>query len=515
MNSKSAFLFGGTWMIELKKVMKSYADKLLFKDVDLAIYDGERVGIVGENGSGKTTLMRILCGDELPDGGQVKSSSNGIGYLKQITAYRAEDFIKISQDPEFVREFLTIKSKLHITDDIDFSPDRLANLSGGEKTKLMLASILSCQPDTLLLDEPTNHLDADGIEWLIETINEYDGTVIVISHDRYFLNNVATRIVEVENGQVNFYYGNYDDYEREKEQELSLMKDKYQSQIALEKKIDRQIRQLNEWSSKAEKSSRRQGGMLSDSKLCGAQTKAQVSSAKLASMAKAKKAKLEQAKEDFIEKPYESGEIFYRLESKPIGSKVLIKAEGLSKSFGDKVLFEDVDFMIMAGEKVALRGANGSGKSTLIKMIMGEEEYKGSIWKAPSLKIAYLTQDVLDLDPNKTVMEISQNGDHEYRTKFLTNLANMNMSRQVFNRKISTLSMGERMRIKMNELILSDFNFLILDEPTNHLDLPNRVFMEQILKDYKGGLLLVSHDKTFCQNICTSSLDFEDKTIKK
>ena len=131
------------------------------------------------------------------------------------------------------------------------------------------------------------------------------------------------------------------------------------------------------------------------------------------------------------------------------------------------------------------------------------------------MKIAYLTQDVLDLDQNKTVMEISQNGDNEYRTKFLTNLANMNMSRQVFNRKISTLSMGERMRIKMNELILSDFNFLILDEPTNHLDLPNRVFMEQILKEYKGGLLLVSHDKTFCQNICSSYLDFENKRIIK
>ena len=502
-------------MLELQCVEKSYADKILFKDVNLTIYDGERVGIVGENGSGKTTLMRILCKDEVPDAGEVNITFKSIGYLKQITDYSAEDFYNISQDSEFIKEFMLIKSKLHIDEDIDFTPECLANLSGGEKTKLMLAKVMCKTPDILFLDEPTNHLDIKGVEWLIMALNEYNGTVVVISHDRYFLNNVVNRIIEIENEQLHEYYGNYDDYENQKQKELTLLKEKYQSQVALEKKIDRQIKQLNDWSKKAEKDSRRQGGMMSDSRIKGAQTKAQVSAAKLAGMAKAKASRLEQEKQGFIEKPYESGQVFYKLEAQTVGSKVLIKAEDLTKSFGAKLLFKDVNFIILAGEKVALVGPNGCGKSTLIKMIIGEEDYQGAIWKAPSLKIAYLTQDVLDLDQNKTVMEISQNGDREYRTKFLTNLANMNMNRQVYNRKISTLSMGERMRIKMNEIILSDFNFLILDEPTNHLDLPNRIFMEQILKDYKGALLLVSHDKTFCENICSKKLVFENKSIKE
>ena len=177
-------------MIELKNVMKSYADKLLFKDVDLAIYDGERVGIVGENGSGKTTLMRILCGDEVPDGGQVKASSNNIGYLKQITAYGMEDFIKISQEPEFAREFLTIKSKLHITDDIDFSPDRLANLSGGEKTlaaiSLLFAILNIKKIPFCLFDEVEAALDEVNVDRVGAYFKKYSGRtqLIVITHKK-------------------------------------------------------------------------------------------------------------------------------------------------------------------------------------------------------------------------------------------------------------------------------------------------------------------------------------------
>lgn len=499
-------------MLEISNIEKEYADKLLFKKLNLTIYDGEKVGIVGSNGSGKTTLLRIMAGVCKPDIGTV-STNDTIGYLQQITAYTEEDFIQISANPDVVKEFLKIKNKLHIDDTIDFNPDRLKSLSGGEKTKLMLASILSENPSVLMLDEPTNHLDQEGVEWLISTLNEYNGTIIVVSHDRYFLNNVVYRIIEIENGNVNDYYGNYDDYYNQKEQELIKKKQQYAKQLSLEKKIDKQIDRLNQWSVKAEKDSRRQGGMMSDSRITGAQTKAQVSATKLARQAKAKVSRLEQCKENFIDKPYEEHEVFYKIQSNPIGSKILINAEDLSKKFGDRVLFEKSNFVIKAGEKVALKGANGCGKTTLLKIILGEEDYQGLLWKAPTLKIAYLSQDVLDMNEDITVMQFSQNGDSEYRTKFLTNLINMNMSKQVFDRKISTLSLGERMRIKMNETILQDFNLLILDEPTNHLDLPNKIFMEKILKNYKGSLILVSHDKTLCQNICDTQLIFKDKTI--
>lgn len=503
-------------MIELKNIEKQYADKLLFSNVNLSIYDGERVGIVGNNGSGKSTLIKIIAGDEETDKGSVYKSSSAIGYLKQITSYSTEDFYKISLDPVFVKEFLELKKKLNITDDIEFTPKRLKTLSGGEKTKLMLAHILSFNPDTLLLDEPTNHLDSAGVEWLINTLNDFYGTIIVVSHDRYFLNSVVNRIVEIENGKVNDYYGDYDEYARQKKAEIDRQKKIYSEQASLEKKIDRQIKDLKSWANKAEKDSRRQGGMMSDSRIKGAQTKAQVSAGKLASMAQAKVSRLEQAKQDFIDRPYEEGKVYYKLEPGKIGSKVLIRAEDLTKKFDGNVLFEDASFTIEAGDKVALIGKNGCGKTTLLRMILGKDtDYEGTIWLAPSLKPTYLTQDVLDLDENMTVMELASGQGAEYRTKFLTNLANMNMSKQVFGRKISTLSLGERMRIKMNEVILSDFNLLILDEPTNHLDLNNKIFMEKILSEFQGALILVSHDKALRENVCNSELVFENKTVKK
>ena len=503
-------------MIELKGVEKQYADKLLFTDVHLSIYDGERVGIVGNNGSGKSTLMRIIAGNEEADKGSVSMSSNSIGYLRQITAYSSKDFLEISSDPQFVKEFLELKKKLNITDKIDFTPERLKSLSGGEKTKLMLAHILSFNPDTLLLDEPTNHLDSAGVDWLIDTLNAFMGTIIVVSHDRYFLNNVVSRIIEVENGKVNDYYGDYDEYARQKKAEIERQTKIYAEQQALERKIDRQIRDLKSWANKAERDSRRQGGMMSDSRIKGAQTRAQVSAGKLAGMAQAKASRLEQEKQDFIERPYEEGKVFYRLEPGKIGSKVLIRAEEIGKRFDDNVLFENASFTVESNEKIALIGKNGCGKTTLLRMILGEDkDYEGSIWLAPSLKPTYLSQDVLDLDEDMTVMQLASGQGAEYRTKFLTNLANMNMSKQVFNRKISTLSLGERMRIKMNEVILSDFNLLILDEPTNHLDLNNKIFMEKILSDYQGALILVSHDRTLREKVCNSELVFDGKTIKK
>ncbi len=503
-------------MLELKNIEKQYADKLLFSNVNLTIYDGERVGIVGNNGAGKSTLMKIMVGTEKTDKGNVYTHSSSIGYLRQISDYTEQDFYTISQNPVFVKEFLELKKKLNITDDIEFTPDRLKALSGGEKTKLMLAHILSFNPDTLLLDEPTNHLDSLGVEWLINTLNDFQGTIIIVSHDRYFLNSVVNRIVEIENGKVSDFYGDYDEYAMQKKAKIDRQKKIYSEQISLEKKIDRQIKDLKTWSNKAEKDSRRQGGMMSDSRIKGAQTRAQVSAGKLAKMAQAKASRLEHAKQDFVDLPYEEGGVYYKLKSDKIGSKVLIKVENLTKKFDGNVLFENVSFAIEAGDKVALIGKNGCGKTTLLRMILEKDtDYEGTIWLAQSLRPTYLTQDVLDLDENMTVMELASGKGAEYKTKFLTNLANMNMSKQVFGRKISTLSLGERMRIKMNEVILSDFNLLILDEPTNHLDLNNKIFLEKILSEFQGALILVSHDRAFRENVCNTELIFENKTVKK
>ncbi len=501
-------------VITLSNVEKQYGDKLLFEKLNISIYDGEKVGVVGSNGSGKSTLLKIIAKEESPDFGTVLVDGK-IGYLKQITEYSYQDFLVLSQEPEFIRDFMEIKSRLRIAGDIDFSEERLKTLSGGEKTKLMLAGILCRRPEILLLDEPTNHMDTNGVDWLINALESYDGTVVVVSHDRYFLNKSVYKIIELENGKVREFYGDYDDYYSQKQQEYQSLMSRYENQQTMEKKINKQIGALNSWSSKGEKDARRQGGMMSDSRIKGAETKAQVSATKLASMAKAKVSRLEHLKDNFIERPYMEGDVHYRLDSEPFKGKVLVRAENIGKSYGSKVLFKNSNFTIDAGDKIALKGENGSGKTTLIKMLLGLEPHEGDIYISPAVKISYLSQDVFDLDENLTVMQKACQGDKEYRTLFLSNLVNMNMSKQVFDRKISTLSLGERMRIKMCELVLSDYNFLIMDEPTNHLDLNNKIFLEKILKDYKGCLLLVSHDRTLTKNVCNSSLTIEKCEIKK
>lgn len=501
-------------MITISNLEKQYADKQLFKDLDLMIYDGERVGIVGANGTGKSTLLKIIAGEVGADYGYAKVDGE-IGFLKQITEYTQEDFFTMVDSPDVLRKFLEIKSRLKINTAIEFSHDRLKTLSGGEKTKLMLAGILAKQPEVLLLDEPTNHLDIAGADWLIEALNSYEGTVIVVSHDRYFLNKTINKIIELENGAVREFYGDYDAYEAQKQMEYNTLMSKYESQRSMERKINGQIKALNAWSVKGEKNARRQGGMMSDSRIKGAETNAQVSASKLASMAKGKIARLEQMRADFVERPYKEGDVHYKLNASPFRSQVLVRAENLGKKFGNNVLFSDSNFTIEAGEKISLAGGNGTGKTTLIKIILGEESYEGNLFISPAVKIAYLSQDVFDLDEDLSVKQKACQFSGENRTLFLSNLINMNMSRQVFDRKISTLSLGERMRIKMSEIVLSDYNFLIMDEPTNHLDLNNKIFLERILKEYKGCLLLVSHDRTLTGNVCNASLEISDKVIKK
>lgn len=222
-------------MVTLSGLSKQFGDKALFDGFSTTIYDGERVGIVGANGTGKSTLLKIIAGEESQDAGGVQVDGK-IGFLKQVTQYSEADFLALANDPEFIREFLEIKSKLHIDSNLEFTAERLKTLSGGEKTKLMLAGILCQKPQILLLDEPTNHMDISGVNWLIDTINSFNGTVVTVSHDRYFLNETVSRIIELENGQVQEYYGDYNSYYLQKQQELQGKMNKYESQLALEKR---------------------------------------------------------------------------------------------------------------------------------------------------------------------------------------------------------------------------------------------------------------------------------------
>ena len=490
-------------MIILNKIEKEFGNKTLFSNLSLSIYDGEHVGVVGKNGSGKSTLLKITAGEIKPDCGVVRNDGT-IAFVHQIQEKQSE----INNAAERV-EFEKIKSQLSAKD-AEF--EQFDTLSGGEKTKLAIASALAKDPDVLLLDEPTNNLDEQGINWLVEKLNEFAGTLLVVSHDRYFLDCVANKIVEIESGKVEEYDGNYSQYEMQKQQKLNYEKNQYAKKVQENEKIADEISALKQRTAKLEKSSRRDGS--ADKRGKGYKASVQNKVKKLSKQIQAKKNRLEKLKHNLEEYPEEEKEIFYRVEAEPIHSKLLVKAENLSKSFGEKVLFQNANFEIENGEKIALFGQNGSGKTTLIKMLLGEEPYEGTLWKSKNLKVAHLPQNAFDLSTNETILEFASRF-VEPKTQFLTNLCNMGMKREMFDKKICNLSAGEKMKIKLNELILGDFNFLILDEPTNNLDIENKLFLEKVLSGYKGTLLLVCHDHEMVQNICTKMLRIENEAITK
>lgn len=502
-------------MIKLSNVGISFGDKTIFDKLNLSIYDEEKIGIVGENGCGKSTLVNIISKVIQPDVGKVELFDSTIGYLKQISQYNQEDIDNIVNDSIHYKYFMEILKKNKFLRDIDLCNFDWNSLSGGEKTKLMFAYITALNPSVLILDEPTNHLDVDSIDFIKEYIDSFEGIVIIVSHDRDFLNNTVSKIFEIEKGKVSEYYGNYDDYKEQKALELQTLKAKYDSQKKLEKKIDEEVDTLMRWAQKGENAAGRQGGMRSDSKYKGRKTDAQVSATKLSRSAKSKISRLERQKEDFIEEPYEPGKIHYSLQAGDITSKVLVRLEDLCMGY-DNLLFKDVNLTIGKGDKIALVGRNGSGKSTLIKLILKEEKpVSGDVYLSPTLKPEVIYQDIFDLDDNKTIMELAMEGNREYRTKFLTNLCNMNLHREMFNQKIKTLSLGERMRVKLTKMILSDFNFLILDEPTNHLDIQSKEQLEKVLSNFKGSILFTSHDKYFVKNIANKIWTIDDGRINE
>ena len=276
-------------VIKLSDICKSFNERNILESINLDINEGEHIGIIGDNGSGKSTLIKIIMGVEQADRGKVEIAQKNIGYLKQATEYNVADFQEIFSEKSSASEFMKIFNELNIDSDIDFSKERMKALSGGEKTKLVLSSILSNNPDILLLDEPTNHVDIESVEWLIKEINNFDGTVLVVSHDRYFLNKTVQKILEIEDGHLKVYYGNYDEYHQQKEQEKKALQAKYEYQQKQDKKIQKEIRELKSWSEKGEREAGRQGGSPSDAKIKGVKTNAQRKASKAARSAESKK----------------------------------------------------------------------------------------------------------------------------------------------------------------------------------------------------------------------------------
>jgi macrolide transport system ATP-binding/permease protein len=502
-------------VMSIRNIQKSYGEKLVLKGVSFDIKNNSRIGLVGYNGAGKTTLANILAGKQPADSGSVEMFQPlKIGFLNQSVEYELYDYQKGTLEPD--KDFYKVTAQLGLDKIKNWSSERFNHLSGGEKLKLVLAQLWNSKPNFLILDEPTNHLDLQGIQWLIAELKRFTGPVIIISHDRYFLDQSINTIIEIEDGTVHSYTGNYSDYKNEKEERKRIQLHQYEEQQKYKQRIEGQMETLTKWSEKAHRESTKQGS-ASDRRQIGFKEYHRVKAKKMDKQVKSKMKRLEaELDKNRIDKPKDDPKLSFQFQLDGKLGKRVLEAKGLEKRFEEKQLFENSYFYIKNGEKIGIVGPNGCGKSTLIKMIVGEEGMtNGELWIGQTLKISYLSQDVMELNKEHTVMDCFGPLDREQLNRARTYLANMGLPREIANKKVGTLSLGERTRIKLIDLLLKDYDVLILDEPTNHLDLPSREQLETTLKDFSGTILAVSHDHYFIDRVCEVLLVFDNNQIRR
>jgi macrolide transport system ATP-binding/permease protein len=494
-------------IIKITSLEKSFKFRKILDNVSFDIKQGERIGLVGYNGTGKTTLANIIAGKLTPDKGFIeKSSELQIGYLTQSIDYQGSELLSTTEG-----DLLQHSSELGLKKVFEWEENRLNHLSGGEKLKLALSNVWASNPGFLILDEPTNHLDFKGIEWLVEELKKFKGPVMIISHDRHFLDETVTRIFEIENTKINFYKGNYSDYQKEKQHRNETHLHHFEVQQRKKEEIETQMGQLTSWSERAHRTSTKQGRDFGNKEYHRAKAKNRDKQVK----SKMKRLQNELEKNQ-IDKPLEETKVKFQFDTKGNRGKRIIEAKGVTKSFPGRSLFLDSHFYINHRERIGLLGENGCGKTTLIKMILGESSNSGGeLWISDSLNIAYLSQDVDNLPSDKTALEALGFIDRENILRARTLFANLGLKEQLITKPIGTLSLGERTRVKLVDMLMKENNVLILDEPTNHLDLPSREQLEKTLDEFNGTIITVSHDYYFLNKLCDKLLVFENQRIKR
>ncbi|RNB87354.1 ABC transporter ATP-binding protein [Brevibacillus fluminis] len=517
---------------------KSYGAHPVLENITIEIHAGERVGIVGPNGAGKSTLCKILCGQEVADSGEIfKARGSRWSYLPQTPVYPdewtgrdviASAFAEVSAISGKMREleqqmggaaethglleqllgkyqqlqeqfeqldgYRTETVMAQVTTGLGISEPMLdmlfARLSGGEQTKIGLAKLLCEASDVLLLDEPTNHLDVEAMEWLEEFLREYKGTVLAISHDRYFLDRIVTSIIEIDCGEATQYPGNYSAYVTEREERLLRQFAEYEEQQRKIKKMQETIKRLKEW------------GNRSNPPNEGFHRRAKSMEKALARIERIERPKLEADRMALAFKATDRS-----------GTDVLI-AEGVGKTFEGKTLFADAELLLRYGERKALLGPNGCGKSTLMKMLIGDlTPDAGTVRLGASVQVGYLSQKAIEGDPNRRVIdafrEIAKITEPEARHRLAKFLF---YGEQVYKR-VGQLSGGERMRLRLAQLMHQPINLLLLDEPTNHLDIEARETLEEAIAEFRGSLFIVSHDRYFLQKMVDGVFWIDEKKI--
>lgn len=519
-------------MIDLTKISLQFNGKYLFRDVSFRINSGDKISLVGANGTGKSSLLKIINGELQPENGKIqKQKGITIGYLPQdnVTHYgktlldeaksaltdiinlrnKETEITDLLSDPKLSEEehndlIHQLGEVHHRLEELDsYSAEARAEkilkglgfeendfekltdeFSGGWQMRIAMAKILISQNDILLLDEPTNHLDFDSLEWLIAFLKNYNGALLIVSHDKHFINEVTTKTLEIFLSKFNTFNGDYDAYLKYKAERDSLLENQYQLQ---QKKIKETERFIERFRYKATKAKQVQSRLKQLEKI------------------------------QLIELPESKDEIYIRFPSPPPSGKINIELKSVAKSYGKNEVFSNIDFTVARGEKIAFVGPNGAGKTTLAKIIAGEISFdSGQRILGHNTIISYYAQDVADnLDPVSDIISTVE-GVAEGKTlgQLRSLLGSFLFSGDDVFKKVGVLSGGEKSRVALAKILLTKANFIILDEPTNHLDISSKEILQQALIDFTGSLILVSHDIDFLKPVVNKVVDIRKGSVK-
>lgn len=525
-------------ILDVNKLAKNFGFGVLFENLSFSLNEGESISIVGPNGCGKSTLLKIIAGLERADSGTINIKKGAkCAYLDQTSSSiqdsrKVKDILKDSFEEinAMEKRLNDLQNKLTDTtaEDYDVTLSRYCNLlerfqlaggydvdvqistvveglgigkdmleksydvlSGGEKTLVQLAKALLQKPDLFLLDEPTNHLDIARIEWLEGYIKSFRGAVVIVSHDRYFLDKLSNKILSLDDVEAKIYATNYSGYLEQKQRDFEVQLAAFKDQQQAIKRLEEQIKYFSEM------------GMAKNSTT-------------LCNRAHSLSTQLERMKRAAVKKPIEQKKIGVEFSRVKKTSKTVVEAKDFVVSIpGGKTILDKISVNICAGERVAFIGANGSGKSTFVKAIMGEQNLSmsGKIEVGPSVKIGYLPQIIEFSEPNSSLLEYFKNevGVDEERARRI--LASFDFYKDEVSKKVKNLSGGERIRVKLAILLQQQINTLIFDEPTNHIDIPTKEVLEEALSNFGGTLIFVSHDRYFINKFADKIFEFSSGKV--
>ena len=521
-------------MISANNISVYFGGQELFDKVSFMVNKGDRIGLVGKNGAGKSTLLRILSSEQSPNEGSISTPNDStLGYLRQDldfeegrtvqqeaelafkeikeleekinainlemserTDYETEGYMQLITDLNELNERYgllggyTIQSEMsQVLLGLGFQLDDFSRqtneFSGGWRMRLELAKILLSKPDVLLLDEPTNHLDIESIVWLESWLKNYSGAVVLVSHDRAFLDAVTNRTIDLILGKANDYKATYSKY-------VELRNDRQEKQIQSKKNQDKEVKQTK---------------MLID-KFRYKKSKAAFAQSLIKKLDKMEMIEVEQ---------YETASMHFKFPPAPHSGKVTLKVNEVSKSYDELEVLKGIDLLLERGEKIAFVGKNGEGKTTLAKIIVDSIPFEGQVEYGHQVKVGYYAQNQSELlDENKTILQVVEDAADEHsRPRVRDMLGSFLFSGDAAQKKIKVLSGGERARVALCKLLLEPVNLLIMDEPTNHLDMVSKDILKNALNNYDGTLIIVSHDRDFLQGLSEKVYEFKDQGIKE